>query len=58
MRWPAPLSPSLEHLVYIANGGDDLKSNVFLAHFLCNMTKNDRPVEDFVVPDIVVKTFK
>jgi hypothetical protein len=36
---PHPLSPSLDHIVPMAEGGDHLYANVQCAHFLCNSLK-------------------
>jgi hypothetical protein len=39
---PHPRSPSIDHMVPLARGGDDTRANVQLAHFLCNARKGDR----------------
>jgi len=39
---PAPLSPSIDHVVPISKGGDDTFDNVKAAHFICNSIKSDR----------------
>lgn len=36
---PHPKAPTIDHIVPIADGGDDVRSNVQLAHFLCNSLK-------------------
>lgn len=37
---PHPKSPSIDHVIPLAAGGDDTKANVQLAHFLCNARKH------------------
>jgi 5-methylcytosine-specific restriction endonuclease McrA len=34
--------PTIDHIVPLADGGDDVKVNVQLAHFICNSIKGDR----------------
>lgn len=43
LRWPHPMSPSMDHVVPIAEGGAvyDL-ANLRLAHFRCNLRKGRR----------------
>ena len=38
---PHPRAPTVDHVVPIAEGGDDTRANVQLAHFLCNSTKSN-----------------
>ncbi len=38
-KFPAPLSPSLDHVIPISRGGGHLYSNVQLAHLSCNVKK-------------------
>lgn len=38
-EWPEPLSPSLDHIVPLAQGGAHSYENVQLTHFICNMRK-------------------
>lgn len=33
---PHPKAPTVDHILPLSRGGDDLKANVQLAHFLCN----------------------
>jgi HNH endonuclease len=40
-RRPDPLSPSIDHIVAIVAGGAHTRSNVQIAHWLCNQEKND-----------------
>ncbi len=37
---PDPLSPSIDHVIPIARGGQHQRSNVQTAHLLCNMRKS------------------
>lgn len=39
--WPAPSSPSLDHIVPMAVGGGHVYENVQCAHLRCNVIKND-----------------
>lgn len=41
-RHPNPLSASVDHIVPIAEGGDDTPANVQLAHLRCNLSKSTR----------------
>ena len=36
---PHPRAPTIDHLIPLSAGGDDLKTNVQIAHFLCNSTR-------------------
>lgn len=38
---PHPLAPTIDHVVALARGGDDMRANVQLAHFSCNCRKSD-----------------
>lgn len=37
---PHPKAPTIDHVIPLACGGDDIRSNVQLAHFICNSTKS------------------
>ena len=39
---PHPKAPTIDHIVPLADGGDDIKANVRLAHFLCNSRRGAR----------------
>lgn len=39
---PHPLAPTIDHLVPLAEGGEDCAANVRAAHFLCNSTRGER----------------
>lgn len=41
VRWPDPMSGSLDHIVPLARGGAHDPSNVQLAHLRCNIAKRD-----------------
>lgn len=41
VRFPHPLSPTIDHLVPVAAGGDDVIGNVACAHFICNSRRRD-----------------
>jgi 5-methylcytosine-specific restriction endonuclease McrA len=38
---PHPLSPTLDHIRPLAKGGNHTRSNLQLAHFICNSYKRD-----------------
>lgn len=42
LRWPHVRSASIDHIVPISLGGDDVRANVQLAHYGCNASKNNR----------------
>lgn len=42
LRWPHKRSASVDHLVPISWGGNDVRSNVQLAHLGCNLDKGAR----------------
>ncbi len=42
IQWPDPKSPSIDHVVPVSEGGDDVPANVQLAHFGCNSSKGPR----------------
>jgi 5-methylcytosine-specific restriction endonuclease McrA len=42
LKWPAPLSASIDHVVPLSKGGDHLYTNVQLAHLRCNASKGAR----------------
>lgn len=40
--WPHPRSKSIDHIVPLAEGGDDTAANKRAAHLLCNTARRDR----------------
>lgn len=42
LKYPDPMSASLDHIVPLNRGGSHTYSNVQLAHFVCNISKQDR----------------
>ena len=44
LKYPNPLSVSIDHIVPLSKGGDDSPVNVQAAHFRCNLGKNARNV--------------
>lgn len=46
---PHPLSPTIDHVVPLADGGDDVKANVQLAHFRCNSSKGVRGTQQLAL---------
>lgn len=45
LKWPAPMSASLDHIKPIVKGGDHVPTNVQLAHLRCNTSKGARTVD-------------
>lgn len=43
LKWPDPLSPTIDHIIPVAKGGhpSDI-NNLQLAHFRCNRLKSDK----------------
>jgi len=39
---PHPKAPTIDHVVPLAEGGEDTAANVRLAHFLCNSARGNR----------------
>lgn len=50
-KFPAPLSPTIDHIIPINRGGhpSDI-SNLQLAHFCCNRAKSDKLLKDGATP--------
>lgn len=44
--WPHPLSPSIDHIVPILEGGAHLRTNVRAAHLVCNTARGARGGSD------------
>lgn len=42
LKWPHADAASIDHATPLAHGGDDTRSNVQLAHLMCNWRKGDR----------------
>lgn len=42
LAWPHPQSPSLDHIIPLARGGNHVRTNVQLAHLTCNLSKGAR----------------
>ncbi len=39
IKFPHPMAPTVDHVVPVSEGGDDVPANVQLAHFGCNSSK-------------------
>ena len=46
IRWPDPMSASLDHVVPMSQGGPHTLTNVQLAHLGCNSRKRDRTEQE------------
>lgn len=44
LKWPHPRSLSIDHIIPVSLGGDDVKANVNATHLICNMHKGVRGV--------------
>lgn len=42
LKWPNPLSSSLDHIIPLSKGGDDNPINVQAAHLRCNIGKHTK----------------
>ncbi|MEV7840190.1 HNH endonuclease [Streptomyces albidoflavus] len=42
VAWPDPMSPSIDHVIPLARGGEHSMGNVQSAHLGCNSSKGDR----------------
>jgi HNH endonuclease len=40
--WPDPLSPSVDHIMPLSLGGDDVQGNKRAAHLACNVQRGNR----------------
>lgn len=45
VRWPNVKAPTIDHVVPISGGGDDVRANVQIAHYGCNSSKQNRTLE-------------
>ena len=46
LRYPDPMSPSLDHVIPLSRGGHHVLENVQLAHLTCNVRKQARVAEE------------
>ena len=46
LKYPDPLSPSLDHIIPLSRGGSHTRDNVQLAHLNCNCLKQDKLEHD------------
>ena len=44
--WPHPLSPSVDHVIPLSRGGENVPENCQLAHLSCNVRKHNRLPEE------------
>ena len=44
LKYPDPLSSTLDHIIPLSLGGPHTKSNLQLAHYICNITKGNRNI--------------
>lgn len=50
LRWPDPMSASLDHIVPISKGGSHTKNNTHLAHLKCNIHAGVGGVKQTLLP--------
>lgn len=48
IRWPAPMSKSLDHIYPLSKGGPHTNLNCQLAHLRCNLSKGARVTQSVV----------
>lgn len=46
---PDPASPSIDHVLPLSAGGDDVRANVQLAHYGCNSAKGARGAQQLAL---------
>jgi hypothetical protein len=46
LRFPNPMSASIDHIIPLSEGGTDEPKNVQAAHWRCNVAKGNRPAND------------
>lgn len=46
LRYPHPMSPTVDHIIPVARGGSDSIENLQLAHRKCNRMKSDKMPEE------------
>ena len=45
LKYPHPMSPSLDHIIPLSKGGTHTRDNVQLSHLRCNLSKGDRTLD-------------
>jgi hypothetical protein len=48
LKWPHPMSASVDHIVPLSRGGDHMLTNVQCAHLNCNSRKGDQALVDLL----------
>lgn len=46
LKFPEPLSATVDHIIPSALGGSDDRSNLRLAHNLCNQKRSTKPIDE------------
>jgi 5-methylcytosine-specific restriction endonuclease McrA len=54
LKWPHPLSPSLDHVVPLARGGKHTLDNVAMTNLACNLRKHVRPAASPPMPTLLI----
>jgi len=49
LKYPDPMSVSLDHIVPVSLGGMHAMSNVQCSHLFCNLSKNNRVAQEVAV---------
>lgn len=46
LKYPHPMSPTVDHIIPVSKGGSDVLENLQLAHRRCNRLKSDKMPEE------------
>lgn len=50
LKYPDPMSASLDHIVPLSCGGEHTKANSQLAHLVCNISLGNRGIKQLILP--------
>lgn len=46
LEYPNPMSKSIDHIIAVSRGGEHTMNNTAPSHLICNIRKNDKPLEE------------
>lgn len=46
LEYPNPMSKSIDHIIAVSRGGEHTMNNTAPSHLICNVRKNDKPLEE------------